>query len=77
MSDIRTTSEVPHCYRCGNKEQGQQPLRLLPGSSHITLCPACYEVIWGWHPKPLAPASAAPREKRHSRDSNPDSNVSG
>lgn len=36
------------CYRCGKPEERARPLRLLPGSTHIVVCPACYEVLWGW-----------------------------
>lgn len=57
MSDIRAASAGSTCYRCGKEEQEQHTFRLLPGSTHITLCPACYEVIWGWREKPAKPAS--------------------
>jgi hypothetical protein len=52
MSDTQATTR--HCYRCG-KEKLEQ-LRLLPGSTHITLCPDCYAIIWGWHEQPSKPA---------------------
>ena len=44
-----TTEGLPRtCYRCGKPEGAQRPLRLLPGSTHIVVCPACYQVLWGW-----------------------------
>lgn len=36
------------CYRCAKPENTQRPLRLLPGSAHIIVCPECYQFLWGW-----------------------------
>jgi hypothetical protein len=36
------------CYRCGKLEGEQRPLRLLPGSQHMIVCPECYQFLWGW-----------------------------
>ena len=47
MSDSKEASAGQVCYRCAKQEQGQPTFRLLPKSSHITLCPECYEVVWG------------------------------
>jgi hypothetical protein len=46
-SDLRELPRQVTCYRCGKQEQGQHPFRLLPGSQYITLCPECYQIIWG------------------------------
>ena len=46
---VFTTEGQPRtCYRCGKREGEQRPLRLLPGSAHIIVCPECYQVLWGW-----------------------------
>lgn len=43
------TADEPHIsYRCGKPEEAQRPLRLLPGSTHIIVCPECYQFLWGW-----------------------------
>ena len=47
-----TPGEPRTCYRCGKPEDTQRPLRLLPGSAHIVVCPVCYEVLWGWKEQP-------------------------
>lgn len=48
-SSVLNTADDPRtCYRCGKLEEEQRPLRLLPGSTHIVVCPACYAVLWGW-----------------------------
>ncbi len=44
----RTDDVQRVCYRCAQVENAQRPLRLLPGSQHIIVCPACYQVLWGW-----------------------------
>lgn len=46
--ELRAANEPRTCYRCGKPEEMQRPLRLLPGSAHIVVCPACYQVLWGW-----------------------------
>lgn len=48
MGEPGGTTERRRCYRCGELEQETLPLRLLPGSRHLVLCPACYAFIWGW-----------------------------
>ena len=48
---VNPASERRTCYRCGKPEEVQHPLRLLPGSTHIVVCPTCYEVLWGWKEK--------------------------
>ena len=58
MSD--TPTNTPHlCYRCGKEQLEQRTLRLLPGSTNITLCPDCYAVVWGWHEEPSNPFPGA------------------
>ncbi len=57
------------CYRCGKQEARKQPLQLLPGSQHITLCCACSSIVWGWHAPfcdryPFARGLAPPRQGR-------------
>lgn len=52
---FNTDAEPRTCYRCGKPEEMQRPLRLLPGSAHIVVCPACYAVRWGWKEKKGAP----------------------
>jgi hypothetical protein len=47
-SALSTPGEPRTCYRCGKPEEAERPLRLLPGSTHIVVCPACYQVLWGW-----------------------------
>ena len=47
-SALPKTGEPRTCYRCGKPEEAGRPLRLLPGSTHIVVCPACYTVLWGW-----------------------------
>jgi hypothetical protein len=59
MSEERATPTTPHCYRCDKLEQAGEPFRLLPGSSHITLCPACYTLVWGWRDQPAGPPDGA------------------
>lgn len=59
MSEPSTKPKEPCCYRCGQAEQVPSTLRLLPGSNHITLCPECYLIVWGWREKPAGPASGA------------------
>jgi hypothetical protein len=54
-----------HCYRCGKEKLEQGTLRLLPGSTHITLCPDCYAVIWGWHEVLSTPAPDAQPRGEH------------
>jgi DNA-directed RNA polymerase subunit M/transcription elongation factor TFIIS len=55
MNDTQATT-FHGCYRCGKEHLEQGTFRVLPGSTHITLCPACYEVIWGWHEHQPRPA---------------------
>ena len=64
MKESAGGSKERVCYRCGQPEQGANILRLLPGSTHITLCPACYQIVWGWREKPLDPPSSAPPDQR-------------
>lgn len=47
-SALRTDDVERTCYRCGKLESAQRPLRLLPGSAHIIVCPECYQFLWGW-----------------------------
>lgn len=47
-SALSTSGEPRTCYRCGKPEEEQRPLRLLPGSTHIIVCPLCYHFLWGW-----------------------------
>ena len=47
-SAFTTEGQPRTCYRCGKPEEMQRPLRLLPGSAHIVVCPACYAFLWGW-----------------------------
>ena len=48
----RRTDDVQRvCYRCAKPEHAQRQLRLLPGSQHIVVCPACYQFLWGWKEK--------------------------
>lgn len=58
MSDMQA-STFHHCYRCGKEKLEQGAFRLLPGSTHITLCPECYAIIWGWHEAPSKPVPGA------------------
>lgn len=51
-SAFSTAGEPRTCYRCGKAEDSQRPLRLLPGSAHIIVCPECYQFLWGWKEKP-------------------------
>ena len=44
----RTDDVQRVCYRCAKPEQAQRPLRLLPGSAHIIVCPECYQFLWSW-----------------------------
>jgi len=58
MSD--TSANTLHlCYRCGKEKLELGTMRLLPGSTHITLCPDCYAIVWGWHKDPSNPLSGA------------------
>lgn len=52
---VNPASEQRTCYRCGKPEGAQRPLRLLPGSTQIVVCPACYQVLWGWKEKKGTP----------------------
>jgi len=50
------TGDAPRtCYRCGTPEPRAEPFRRLPGSQHIIVCPACYQVLWGWKQPREAP----------------------
>lgn len=51
----RTDDVQRVCYRCAKVESAQRPLRLLPGSQHIIVCPACYQFLWGWKEKEHEP----------------------
>jgi hypothetical protein len=44
----RTDDVQRECYRCAKLENAQRPLRLLPGSTCIIVCPECYQFLWGW-----------------------------
>lgn len=46
-NDLWKIPQQVTCYRCNKREQKHYPFRLLPGSHHITLCPECYQVLWG------------------------------
>lgn len=46
-SALRTDDVQRTCYRCAKPEQAQRPLRLLPGSQHIIVCPESYQFLWG------------------------------
>lgn len=63
MGEPGGTTERRRCYRCGELEQETLPLRLLPGSRHLVLCPACYAFIWGERPVRLKPPKSG--ERRH------------
>jgi hypothetical protein len=63
MGNIQEAATWHGCYRCGTVEP-EQSLRLLPGSQHITLCPACYEVIWGWHEQQPKPSPEHKRQQK-------------
>jgi hypothetical protein len=48
-TSVHRTDDVQRtCYRCAKPEHAQRPLRLLPGSAHIIVCPECYQFLWGW-----------------------------
>jgi hypothetical protein len=55
MSTTERKGTSHHCYRCGIEKLEQGTLQLLPGSTHITLCPDCYAIVWGWHEVPSTP----------------------
>lgn len=62
MEKSAQASAKRHCYRCGRPETEEQALQLLPGSSHITLCTTCFDVVWGWHRQPSsAPPGVMPK----------------
>lgn len=47
-SALNTDDVQRTCYRCGKPECARRPLRLLPGSVHIIVCPECSQFLWGW-----------------------------
>lgn len=51
-SVLNTAGEPRTCYRCGKPEEAERLLRLLPGSTRMVVCPACYTVLWGWKEQP-------------------------
>lgn len=62
MKKSEAAARARSCYRCGKGESAEQALLLLPGSTHITLCQMCFDVVWGWHRQPSsAPPAAAPK----------------
>lgn len=63
MTKSEAGSASRHCYRCGKMETEEQPLQLLPGSTHITLCGACFGVVWGWHRQPAPAPPGTPPKK--------------
>lgn len=70
MTKSEADSVERHCYRCGQPEGAQRRLQLLPGSSHITLCAACFQIVWGWHQQPSpAPPGPAPKKRDVERPS--------
>ena len=63
-TSVLGTNDVQRtCYRCGKSEEAQRPLRLLPGSTNIIVCPACYQFLWGERPVRLKPPKNG--ERRH------------
>lgn len=51
----RTDDVQRVCYRCAKVESAQRPLRFLPGSTCIIVCPECYQFLWGWKERQSMP----------------------
>lgn len=59
---LSTADEPRASYRCGKPEPRPQAFRLLPGSQHSSVCPACYEFLWGWKERlPKTPPEQPPQ----------------
>lgn len=50
-SVLSTVQEQRTSSRCRKPKPRRPAFRLLSGSQHVIVCPACSAVLWGWKEK--------------------------